>query len=169
MRLHTLVIATLACIFPITSIATERHGRRLSVGLVVDSNNYEDGSTAKNNDGIEVSLQSAPFVEYGDLRFGISGLYNAQKTYLLGPGIGKSVGFGKYDASLFIYPSYIAIHGNNKEDVSGALNFKSTLDITYQLDAHYRIGIGVLHVSNAGYSYPNGGITEIELLLRYDF
>jgi len=145
--------------------------RTLSFSYMADTKNYakhESFSFTEGKSMFDVSLQSAPKKLFG-LRLGVSGMYDMQGTYLLGPGIGKTIDIGKFDTTLFVYLTYSSIRGLDRETASGQMNWKTTLDTTYRFDNKMKAGVGLLHISNGGYKEPNQGIEAIRFTLQYDF
>lgn len=116
----------------------------------------------------DVALQSKPTSFLG-LRYGVSGMIDQQGTYMFGPGVGKTVDIGKFDLTLFIYPSYSSIHGEDRKTMSGNFNWRTTFDATYRLDKKTKMGIGLMHISNGGYRDPNNGLEALRFTLGYDF
>lgn len=117
----------------------------------------------------DVSYQSQPTHFYG-LRYGASAMVNAQGTYMLGPGIGKTIDVKGMDMTLFIYPSYSSIHGDDRiRALSGHVNFKTTFDVMYRLNAKTKWGIGLMHISNGGYKSPNHGLDAVRLTFGQNF
>lgn len=142
----------------------------VTLSYMVDTKNYgRSGSLsfASSQSLIDISVRSAP-THFQDLRFAFSAMYGGQGTYLLGPGFGKTVDLGKYEASLFIYPSYASIQGLDRQTASGHFNWKTTAEISRRINSKSRIGFGVMHISNGGYSKPNNGIEALSLTYHYD-
>lgn len=145
--------------------------KTLSVSYMADTKNYgkfDNFSFTEDKSMFDIALQSAP-KEFLGLRLGVSALYDMQGTYMIGPGIGKTVDMGKFDTTLFVYPSYSSIHGLDRDTASGHMNWKTTLDTTYRFENKMKAGIGLLHISNGGYKKPNRGIEAIRFTLQHDF
>ncbi len=93
---------------------------------------------------------------FGGVMFNMSGAYNFYG------GIMKDLHlFG----NLFLTPSFapgIYIKGYSK-DLSYALEFRSQIELTYQLENGVRIGINMNHISNGGLRLPNVGVESLGL------
>ena len=142
----------------------------VTVSYMTDVHNKEwDLSLSKAKSVVDVSYQSKPTSFYG-LRYGASGMLSGQGTYMFGPGIGKTIDVKGFDMTLFIYPSYSVIKGEDRvRSLSGNFNFRTTFDITYRLNEKTKLGIGLMHISNGGYQEPNHGLEAVRLTLGRDF
>jgi hypothetical protein len=128
-----------------------------------------DLSLTQDKSVIDVAYQSKPTSVYG-LRYGASAMLNGQGTYTVGPGVGKTIDVKGFDVTLFIYPSYSSIKGDDRiRSLSGNFNFRTTLDILYRLDDKTKLGVGLMHVSNGGYKEPNRGLDALRLTWGRDF
>lgn len=97
-------------------------------------------------------------------------MLEAQGTYMVGPGIGKTIHAKGFDMTLFIYPSYSVINGDDRVRlISGRLNFRTTFDVMYRLNEKTKLGIGLMHISNGGYKNPNYGLEAFRLTAGHDF
>lgn len=97
-------------------------------------NSKWDLSLTKEKSVFDVAYQSKPTGFYG-LRYGASAMVNGQGTFLIGPGVGKTIDVKGLDMSLFIYPSYSSIKGTDSiRSLSGHLNFRTTFDVMYRID-----------------------------------
>ena len=148
--------------------------RTVTFSYMADTKNYgkdDSFSITKSKSLFDASIKTAPteFLGLNGMRFGVSGMYDTQGTYMLGPGVGKTVDIGKFDTTLFIYPSYSSIQGLDRGAASGSMNWRTTFDITYRANDAMRAGIGVMHISNSGYTEPNRGIEAVRFTLEYDF
>ena len=118
---------------------------------------------------MDVSYQSKPTSFYG-LRYGASAMLNGQGTFMVGPGVGKTIDVKGLDMTLFIYPSYSTIKGDDRvRSLSGSFNFRTTFDISYRLNEKTKLGIGLMHISNGGYEDPNHGLEALRFTLGRDF
>jgi len=142
----------------------------VTVSYMTDVHNKEwDLSLTKDKSVIDVSYQSKPSSFYG-LRYGASAMLNAQGTYMFGPGVGKTIDAKGFDMTLFIYPSYSAIKGDDRiRSLSGSFNFRTTFDVMYRLNDKTKIGLGLMHISNGGYKDPNHGLEAVRLTWGYDY
>lgn len=142
----------------------------VSVSYMTDVDNQEwDISLSKAKSALDVSYQSKPTSFYG-LRYGASAMLNGQGTYVFGPGIGKTIDVKGLDMTLFIYPSYSVIKGEDRvRSLSGRYNFRVTFDVMYRLNEKTKLGLGLMHVSNGGYKYPNRGLDAVRLTVGRDF
>lgn len=149
---------------------TSVHKETVSVSYMTDVHHKEwDLSLTKDKSAIDVSYQSKPTRFYG-LRYGASAMLNAQGTHMFGPGIGKTIDVKGFDMTLFIYPSYSVIKGDDRvRSLSGRFNFRTTLDVTYRLNEKTKLGVGLMHISNGGYKEPNQGLEAVRLTLGRDF
>jgi hypothetical protein len=141
----------------------------LTVSYMADTGNFgDDGhlSLSRGKNLFDVSVQSAP-LRYHGLRVGASVMYDRQDSTLAGPGIGKTVDVRSFDATLFIYPSYSDLRGHDRSTNSGRLNWRTTLDFSRRLGSRTKAGIGLMHVSNGGYSQPNDGIDALRVTFEY--
>lgn len=111
-------------------------------------------------------------------RYGIEYRFSPLTRYRLVPSVGVAV--GSNDSS-FIYaelrrdfrfadhwlltPSFGLGRFNNRPqfDLGKSLEFRSGLEISYQFDQGYRLGVAVFHLSNGGLSDENPG-TEAAVL-----
>jgi hypothetical protein len=154
--------------------STPANKRTLTFSYMADTKNYgkdDNFSITSGKSIFDASISSTPTELLGirGLRFGVSGMYDMQGTYMFGPGIGKTVDIGKFDTTLFIYPSYSSIHGLDRGAASGSMNLRTTFDVTYRFDDKMKAGVGVMHISNSGYQEPNRGIEAVRFTLGYDF
>ena len=142
----------------------------VTVSYMTDVHNKEwDLSLSKAKSVIDVSYQSKPTSFYG-LRYGASAMLNGQGTYMFGPGIGKTIDVKGFDMTLFIYPSYSSIKGEDRvRSLSGSFNFRTTFDVMYRLNEKTKLGIGLMHISNGGYKDPNHGLEAVRLTVGRDF
>ena len=93
---------------------TKVNKETVTVSYMTDVHNTEwDFSLTKAKSVVDVSYQSKPTSFYG-LRYGASAMLNGQGTYMFGPGIGKTIDVNGFDLTLFIYPSYSAIKGDDR-------------------------------------------------------
>ena len=149
---------------------TKVNKETVTVSYMTDVHNTEwDFSLTKAKSVVDVSYQSKPTSFYG-LRYGASAMLTGQGTYMFGPGIGKTIDVNGFDLTLFIYPSYSAIKGDDRlHALSGSFNFRTTFDVMYRLNEKTKLGIGLLHISNGGYKDPNHGLEALSFTLGYDF
>lgn len=142
----------------------------VSVSYMTDVHNNElDFALTKAKSVMDVSYQSKPSSFYG-LRYGASAMLNAQGTYMFGIGLGKTIDVKGFDLTLFIYPSYSAIRGDDRvHSLSGRFNLRTTLDVFYRHSAKTKFGIGLMHISNGGYKDPNHGLEAVRLTVGRDF
>jgi hypothetical protein len=150
------------------SITTNKE--TVTFSYMSDVHNKEwDLSLTKHKSAIDVSYQSKPTSFYG-LRYGASAMLNGQGTYMFGPGVGKTIDVKGLDMTLFIYPSYSSIKGNDRiRSLSGSFNFRTTLDVMYRLNEKTKLGIGFMHISNGGYKEPNQGLEAVRLTWEYNY
>lgn len=117
----------------------------------------------------DVAYQSKPTSFYG-LRYGASAMTNAQGTFMVGPGVGKTIDAKNLKLTLFIYPSYSEIRGTDRiKSLSGNFNWRTTFDVTYPVGEKSRLGVGLMHISNGGYSLPNSGLEAFRFTWTRDF
>lgn len=165
-----LAIAVAALWFASEPGSTTVNKSTVTVSYMLDTKNFgRNGgiSLAPSQGLMDISLGSAPTGFY-DLRFGFSAMYGGQGTYLLGPGLGRTIDIGKYDATLFVYPSYSSIQGLDRATASGSFNWKTTLEISRRVSSKARIGFGLMHISNGGYRKPNNGIEALRFTYHHD-
>jgi hypothetical protein len=118
---------------------------------------------------MDVSYQSKLSSFYG-LRYGASAMLDGQGTFMVGPGIGKTIDVKGLNMTLFIYPSYATIKGGDRvRSLSGSVNFRTTFDVSYRLNEKTKLGIGLMHISNGGYEEPNHGLEALRFTLGRDF
>ena len=156
--------------FAVVPEPTASNKESLTFSYMTDIHNKDwDLSLTKEKSVVDVSYQTKPTNFYG-LRYGLSAMLDAQGTYLFGPGIGKSIDVNGLDMTLFVYPSYSSIKGDDRiRSLSGNFNFRTTFDVTYRLSDKSRIGIGYMHISNGGYKKPNHGLEAVRLTWGYDY
>lgn len=142
----------------------------VSVSYMTDVYNKEwDMSLTREKSMIDVAYQSKATSFYG-LRWGASGMLNAQGTYMFGPGIGKTIEAKGLEMTLFIYPSYSQIRGNDRiRSLSGDFNFRTTFDVMYRVNPKVKVGVGLMHISNGGYKEPNSGLEAFRFTVGYDY
>ena len=142
----------------------------VSVAYMTDLYNKEfDMSLTREKSMIDVAWQSKATSFYG-LRYGASGMLNAQGTYMFGPGLGKTIDVKGLEMTLFIYPSFSQIRGNDRiRSLSGDFNFRTTFDVMYRVNPKVKMGVGVMHISNGGYKEPNQGLEAFRFTVGYDY
>lgn len=150
--------------------ATAVKKETVTVSYMTDVHNKEwDLSINKAKSVIDVAYQSKPTDFYG-LRYGASGMLNGQGTYMFGPGVGKTIDVKGLDLTMFIYPSYSSIKGDDRiRSLSGSFNFRTTFDVMYRINEKSKVGIGLMHISNGGYKEPNSGLEAVRLTWGHDF
>lgn len=167
--LSAAVVITGAGLFFALPEPAESSARTLVISYATDLG--QSGNELPNARGhriVDISLQSQPTNFWG-LRYGVSAMINQQGTYMVGPGIGKTVDVGKFDVTLFIYPSYASIRRADREDISGKFNFRTAIDVSYRLTDGVKVGLGFIHISNGGYKAPNHGLEALRFTIGYDF
>lgn len=142
----------------------------ISVSYMTDLYNKQfDMSINREKSMLDVAYQSKATSFYG-LRYGVSGMLNAQGTYMFGPGVGKTINAKGLDLTLFIYPSYSQIKGNDRiSSLSGDFNFRTTFDVMYRVNPKVKVGVGLMHISNGGYKEPNHGLEAFRFTVGYDY
>jgi len=163
-KVMQILIASSAAAFVIFPESKNNPGLSLEGSGVVSVDSHKDTSY-----GLDLALKGASMPKILGLRPGISFTGLSTGTYLVGIGIDKTVQLKNIDITLSFYPSYSYIGQKDKERISGALNFKTALDIFYYVKPKFKIGLGVAHISNGGIKKPNGGINLIKLTAGYDF
>lgn len=157
-----------------TPDATRVDKATASFAYMADTKNFgrdERFSITRDKSMFDLSVLSAPrkVLGMGGMRLGFSGMYDMQGSYLVGPGIGKTVDVGRFDVTLSVYPTYSSIRGLDRETASGHMNWKTTFDVTYHSGTRMKAGLGLMHISNGGYRDPNTGIEALRVALEYDF
>lgn len=149
--------------------AAHPESQTLSASYMTDTdNNNWDLSLTRDKSIVDVAYQSRATDFFG-LRFGASAMANARGTFLIGPGVGKTVSAKGLDFTLFVYPSYSAISSEDRiRAISGDFNFRTTFDVMHRMSKG-KIGLGIMHISNGGYEKPNRGIEAIRLTFARDF
>lgn len=68
---------------------------------------------------------------------------------------------------LYLIPNFAvgAYHSGDGKDLGGALEFRSGIELAYQMENYHRIGIAFNHLSNAGLYDKNPGVET--LLINY--
>ncbi len=144
--------------------------RTVSVSYMTDLYNKQfDMSLTREKSMLDVAYQFKPTSFYG-LRYGVSGMLNAQGTYMFGPGVGKTINAKGLDMTLFIYPSFSEIKGDDRiRSLSGSFNFRTTFDVMYRVNSNVKVGVGLMHISNGGYKEPNHGLEAFRFTVGYDY
>lgn len=142
----------------------------ISVSYMTDVYNKQwDMSLTREKSMLDVAYHSKATRFYG-LRYGASAMLNAQGTYMFGPGIGKTIEAKGLEMTLFIYPSYSQIRGNDRiRALSGDFNFRTTFDVMYRINPKVKAGVGLMHISNGGYKEPNHGLEAFRFTVGYDY
>jgi hypothetical protein len=160
--------------FYATPDATRVDRNTVSLAYMADTKNFgrdDEFSFTSGKSMLDLSVLSAPrkLLGLGGMRLGFSGMVDRQGTYLVGPGIGKTVDVGRFDVTLSVYPSYSVIRGDDRETASGHMNWKTTFDVAYHSSSRFKAGVGLMHISNGGYRDPNRGIEALRFSMEYDF
>jgi hypothetical protein len=142
----------------------------VAVSYMTDLYNKEfDTSISRDKSLLDVAYQSKATSFYG-LRYGASAMLSGQGTYMFGPGVGKTIDVKGLDLTLFIYPSFSQIKGNDRvRALSGDFNFRTTFDVSYRINPKMKMGVGLMHISNGGYKEPNHGLEALRFTLGYDY
>lgn len=142
----------------------------VAVSYMTDLYNKQfDMSLTRDKSILDVAYQSKATSFYG-LRYGASAMLNAQGTYMVGPGVGKTIDVKGLEMTLFIYPSYSQIKGNDRvRALSGDFNFRTTFDVMYRVNPKVKMGVGLMHISNGGYKEPNHGLEAFRFTVGYDY
>lgn len=103
---------------------------------------------------------------YKDIFYGVRPTVGA-----FGTGDGELYGYAgiNWDLPLGIAPVYITpgfgagyYHDNGAKRLGYALQFRSTLEATYQFESHERIGLAISHLSNASLGNKNPGTETLQ-------
>ena len=142
----------------------------VSVSYMTDILNTNwDLSLTKEKSMVDVAYQGKATDFYG-IKYGASAMLNAQGTYMIGPGVGKTIDAKGLELTLFIYPSYSVIKGGDKDRaLSGNFNFRTTFDVMYKISPKTKVGVGLMHISNGGYKEPNHGLEAFRFTVNRDF
>tara|TARA_B100001063_G_C16489413_1_gene416632 strand:+ start:62 stop:544 length:483 start_codon:yes stop_codon:yes gene_type:complete len=82
---------------------------------------------------------------------------------------GFETNFGGDDIFLNLSSSAGLYNNGDGKDLGNALQFKSEINLFYNLSKTTRIGLGSHHISNAGISSVNPGVNNYYLILNRDF
>jgi hypothetical protein len=166
-NIPSLIIITSSLIATICAPAKQIE-KTISVSYGINTQHYNTFSSL-NKSFVDIAVQSKPMQNILGLRYGVSSFYASNGTFLIGAGLGKTFGLKNIDFSLFIYPSFTHIASSDSGEISSMLNFKTTFDVMYYLQKNLKVGIGVMHISNAQISRPNGGIDGLRFTIAKEF
>lgn len=149
--------------------AAHPESRTLSASYMTDTNNNAWDLSLTGDKSIVDFAYQAPATDFFGVRFGASAMLNARGTFMIGPGVGKTVSAKGLDFTLFVYPSFSSVSAEDQvRAISGSFNFRTTFDVAYPMRKG-KIGLGYMHISNGGYQKPNRGIEALRLSFSRDF
>jgi hypothetical protein len=163
-KIMQILIASSAAVFVIFPESKKAPGISLEGSGLVSV-----GSQKETSYGLDLALKGALMPKILGLRPALSFTGLSTGTYLVGIGIDKTVTLKDIDITLSFYPSYSSIGEKDKDKISGSLNFKTALDLSYSVNPRVKFGLGVAHISNGGLKKPNGGINLIKLTVGFNF
>ena len=90
---------------------------------------------------------------------------------------GGTYGYGGllYDWEFYqrwhLVPSIVAglYHESDSKDLGGPINFRSALEVNYEITRNSRLGLGISHISNASIYDSNPGAEHVTATYSYSF